>query len=323
MILLAKSRFSILEKQLDWKLGFRKIGSLIPIENENQFEFLSRRSKLLKNKGIQSEIIPVNYIHEVEPLISTNELIGGLHHADEGQIDPFQLVWAYYTRAKQKGLKAFFNHQVIDFIKNKNNILGIVTKNGKFFAPNIILCTGAQTSFLAKKLDLTLNIEFILGQAMVSESIQARLNNDISAASFYENEQSVSSKSIIANLTVGQSGHGNLLLGESMFNSSYHDIRVPVSSFPSISSCVLKYFPLFKNVRILRSWSTAVAFTKDDLPLLGPVAKVQGLYIATGFRSTVIVTPLVGETIAQLINAGTSELDIQAFLPERNAYVSH
>ena len=323
MICKAKSRFSLLENQLGWNLGLRRIGSLIPIENDYQLKILSERSILLQKNGIRSEIITADHVQEIEPLINSKKLIGGLYHTAEGQIDPFQLVWAYYTRAKQQGLNTFFNQQVLDFIKDKNKILGVRTKFGDYFSKNIVLCTGAQTKFLTKKIDINLGVEFILGQAMVSEPIQAKLNNDISSASFYENEQSVSSRSVITNFTVSQSNHGNLLLGESMFSSFYQDNKVPASSLPSISSCVLEYFPIFQKVRILRSWSTCVAFTKDDLPVLGPINEYEGLFVATAFRSTVIVTPLVGETIAQLITTGTSELDIQAFLPERNAYVSH
>ena len=90
-----------------------------------------------------------------------------------------------------------------------------------------------------------------------------------------------------------------------------------------IARSVLKYFPIFQKLRILRGWSAAIADTTDGLPLFGPVSAFDGLYVATAFRSTVIITPLVGETLAQLITTGNSELDIQAFLPERNAHVSH
>jgi len=108
-----------------------------------------------------------------------------------------------------------------------------------------------------------------------------------------------------------------------MFEADHFDKNFPYQSLPSIARSVLKYFPAFRNLRILRGWSAAIADTRDGLPLFGPVTTINGLYVATAFRSTVIVTPLAGKTIAQLITTGKSELDIQAFLPERNAYVSH
>jgi glycine/D-amino acid oxidase-like deaminating enzyme len=47
------------------------------------------------------------------------------------------------------------------------------------------------------------------------------------------------------------------------------------------------------------------------------------LYVATAFRSTVIVTPLVGKTIAQLVATGKSDLNIADFQPERIPHEAH
>ena len=44
----------------------------------------------------------------------------------------------------------------------------------------------------------------------------------------------------------------------------------------------------------------------------------MGYSAATAFRSTVIVTPLVGELVAQLVTGGKCDLIIENFLPERN-----
>jgi len=54
-----------------------------------------------------------------------------------------------------------------------------------------------------------------------------------------------------------------------------------------------------------------------------PIEKVKELFIAIAFLFTLIVTPLVAKINAQLIATGTNEWDVKAFLPERNAYVSH
>jgi glycine/D-amino acid oxidase-like deaminating enzyme len=158
---------------------------------------------------------------------------------------------------------------------------------------------------------------------MVTESVPFKLQNHLASASFFEMGADIPFGMMLANMAISQSAHGNLLLGESMFEADHFKTKVPSLSLPAISRSVLKYFPVYNKIRILRSWSAAIADTKDGLPLLGPVDGVEGLLIATAFRSTVIVTPLIGETIFQLITTGKSDLDIHAFLPERNAYVSN
>ncbi len=105
MIQLGQSRFATLEEELDWDLGLRKLGGLLPIENENQWTIMAEREKALQAIGIQSELIPAKRLQEVEPCIDPSGLLGGLYHLHEGQLDPFQLINAYLTRGRGGVLK--------------------------------------------------------------------------------------------------------------------------------------------------------------------------------------------------------------------------
>ncbi len=317
MTLLGRSFFATLEDELEWKIGLRKIGGLLPIENENQWSILQKRQVELSRVGISSELIPSKHLHEIEPLLNTRYLLGGLYHSDEGQIDPFRLIWGYLLRAKQKGLKEFYNTEVIGFNIQNNKIFGLKTNKGVFSANNIILCTGAFTKILGLTIGRNWPVHYILGQAMVTEPINLLLRNHLASASFFEEGADVKPGILLTNMAISQSGHGHILIGESMYEADHFRTTVPASALPAITSCWLRYFPSLAKLRILRSWSAPVADVSDGLPMLGPVTGIDGLYLATAFRSTVIITPLVGKTIAQLLTTGTSDLDIEHFLPER------
>ena len=103
-----------------------------------------------------------------------------------------------------------------------------------------------------------------------------------------------------------------------MVQADHFQRQVPAHSLPEIAACVQSYFPSFSGLRILRSWSAPVAYTADGCPLLGPVTGYAGLFLATAFRSTVIITPLVGELITDLVTRGTCELKLDPFLPDRS-----
>jgi len=324
MIQTARQRFATLGQELDWDLELRPLGSLLPIENENQWNILQARQKALNAIGIHSELINTERLQEVEPLIDPSNLLGGLYHADEAQLNPFQLINAYLTHARTYGLQEFYFTPVTGFSVQGTRITKVITPQESFSADHIILCTGAYTVNLGRMLGLEWEpLHYVLGQAMVTEALPCQLKTHLASASFFEMGADIPRGVILANMAISQSTHGNLLLGESMFEADHFDTTLPFSSIAYIARSVLKYFPSFQKLRILRSWSAAIADTKDGLPLWGPVSTHAGLYLATAFRSTVIVTPLVGETFAQLITSGKSDLDIQAFLPERNAYVSN
>ncbi len=324
MIQTARQRLGTLQEELDWNLEFRKLGGLLPIENENQWNILKARHEVLNTIGISSEMIPAKRLQEVEPLIDPRKLLGGLYHAEEGQLNPFQLINAYLTRARSFGLQEFYFTPVTGFKVDRSRIMDVITPHNNFSAANIILCTGAYTVNLGKMLGREWSpLHYVLGQAMVTEAAPAQLRNHLASASFFEMGADIPFGVLLANMAISQSAHGNLLLGESMLEANHFGTNLPSNAIPAITKSVLRYFPSFQKLRILRSWSAAIADTKDGLPLWGKVAGLEGLYLATAFRSTVIVTPLVGETMAQILTTGNSDLDIQAFRPERNAYVSN
>ncbi len=315
----ARTRFANLEEELEHKVGLRQIGGLLPIENETQWKIMAARLEVLHSAGIPAELVPAGRLIEVEPLIDPRGLLGGLYHAGEGQVDPFRLIWSYLVQARRRGLKEHYYTPVTGFMIQNDSLKGIVTPNGRYSAGCVVLCTGANTRQLGRLLGREWDIHYVLGQALATEPVELALRNHLASASFFEPAEDSQKGSVRANFALSQSPHGNLLLGEAMYEANHFQRHVPVQSLPAIAACVQRYFPSFLKLRVLRGWSAPVAHTSDSCPLLGPVAGLPGLYLAAAFRSTVIVTPLVGETVAQLVTQGRCKINIDPFSPERNA----
>ncbi len=273
----------------------------------------------LHSEGIPSELVAAENLHEVEPRLDASRLLGALYHPDEGQLDPFLLIWAYLVRARRQGLREFYFGEVNEFVVEGGRIKGLRTSQGSYSAPAVVLCTGAGTQRLGRLLGREWDIPYNHGQAIVTEPIEPVLRNHVSSASFFEEESAGEAGDIRVGLAISQSPHGHLLLGESMVVDEQFQVPVPAAALPAITNCVLRYFPSFGTLRVLRGWSAAVAFTPDSCPWLGPVPGLDGLFVATAFRSTVIVTPLVGELVAQMVMHGACELAIDAFQPERTS----
>jgi hypothetical protein len=67
-------------------------------------------------------------------------------------------------------------------------------------------------------------------------------------------------------------------------------------------------------------WSGLRPDTEDHLPLLGEIPSVRRLVLATGhFRSGILLAPITGEAIAELLATGSSTVDLAPFSVERFA----
>ena len=215
LIRLARTCLAKLEEKLQWKVGLMRIGGLLLIENENQWKLMEAMLKNFAIEGILSELVPTNHLQELEP--SLIPLLFWVPFITlRGQADPFQLIWGYLVQARHLGLKEYYFNEVTGFKVQSGRLEGIVTSCGSYSTDTVVLCTGANTRHLGSLLGREWDIQYTIGQAMVTEPVEPVLHNHISSASFFEEEALGELGAIRVGLAIGQSPHGHLLLGEAI-----------------------------------------------------------------------------------------------------------
>ena len=76
--------------------------------------------------------------------------------------------------------------------------------------------------------------------------------------------------------------------------------------------------PALQDISIIDSWAGLRPRAKDDLPVLGPVDDVKGLFYATGhYRNGILLTPITGEIIAESMTGRNSSSLLGCFSPDR------
>jgi glycine/D-amino acid oxidase-like deaminating enzyme len=80
-----------------------------------------------------------------------------------------------------------------------------------------------------------------------------------------------------------------------------------------------KLSPALATAKVLARQACYRPITRDGLPLIGPVAGVEGAYIATGHSVWGILNaPATGKAMAELIIDGAARsVDLSAFDPAR------
>jgi sarcosine oxidase subunit beta len=318
------ARFERLEQELGCSLGYRRIGGLLLIETEPQWQKMAARLPALQAAGIAAELVPASRLSELEPLLDSTRVLGACYHADEGQLYPFALVWAYLRRACASGLTIHTHCEVTGLQVKGGQIRGVSTNQGEFSTGVVVLAAGAWTSDLGRSLGRTWNIPHVHGQAIVTERVDRSLNNHIASAAFFEDIHEEADKpGPAAVLAISQSTHGNFLLGEAGVVGDSLGTEVTPGGQAAIAGLAVRFFPALRHLRVLRGWAAPVAFTTDNLPFFGPVGGISGLILAAAFKSTVIVTPLVGEIVTQLAVEGHTDFDLAPFSPDREVACGH
>ncbi|MBX7236324.1 MAG: FAD-binding oxidoreductase [Caldilineales bacterium] len=299
-------------------VGRRPLGGLLLIENEAQWQIMAGRLPRLHAAGIAAELVPAAHLPEIEALLDPTTVLGGCYHPHEGQIDPFRLLQAFVRGGRRRGMALHLGLDVTDIIERDGRVQGVRTGQGELSAGAVVLCTGAWTPALGEGLGRCWPAAHVHGQALVTEAAPGlRLHNHIASAAFFEqaHEGGEADEAVLA---IAQTAHGHFLLGEAARVTADLGKGATEGGQRAIARLVGRHFPALRGLRVLRGWAAPVAFTHDGLPLFGPVPGIEGLILATAFKSTVIVTPLAGRIVTQWVLHGRSDLDLAAFSPDRD-----
>jgi sarcosine oxidase, subunit beta len=75
-----------------------------------------------------------------------------------------------------------------------------------------------------------------------------------------------------------------------------------------------RVMPAFKRLSIIRVWSGIEGYMEDSSPVMGPSARVPGLYYAFGFSGAGFqLGPGVGDVMAELIHTGATITPIEQY----------
>jgi glycine oxidase len=110
---------------------------------------------------------------------------------------------------------------------------------------------------------------------------------------------------------------GRLLAGSTMELVGY-DKRVTAGGLRHVLDVALRFVPSLAEAPVTDTWANFRPTTADQLPVLGPVAELDGLLLATGHhRNGILLSPSTADVIAELVVGGRSSVDLAPFAPAR------
>lgn len=309
------ARFASLESELDYPVGFRRTGNLLLIENQHQWAIMQQRASRLQAAGLQAVLLDQDETCRLVPHLSPSVLLGALYNPEEGTLDPFRLVQAYALRGRQLGLEVWTHTRVSGIEVREGRVVGVATLRGKVPAEWVILATGAWAYGLGRSAGLELPLLWVHGEAAITEPLGPVTPNAMTTAAFFEATETGAGQTV--GFCLRQRPQGNVMFGEAARVTRELSRYATASGLPTVAAEARRWLPALRRAAVIRAWAIPVAFTADNRPLLGTVEGVMGLLVATGLKSTIILTPLVGELVAAMVTGLPQDPRIAEFSPLR------
>jgi sarcosine oxidase subunit beta len=306
-----------MEKELGRDLDFREIGAIVIAQNTSEMEEITKLADLKRKQGLKVEVLDQQLLQKFEPNLNVQGLAGATYSL-QGHLNGFKYMYGLVTKGKEYGLEVREQTKVKSLIMESGICVGVELASGeKLYAEHVIVTAGAWSKALCEPLGLSVPVEYVKAEALVTEQLEPFVQNYFSLASFFTEAHGLDEA--ITSLCCTQTKAGNLLLGETSkpSNISPNDVRDLTSREHclGIRKTVQRFFPALKDVNVLRSWVTCSPYTSSLLPVFGQ-SEIPGLILAAGFKSAIVLSSIVGDIVTDLVHRGQCDYDLTEFLSQ-------
>jgi glycine oxidase len=290
-----------------------RTGTLYLAFTEEEAEEVERRFAWQTRAGLEVERLNVDEARRLEPNVSPHVRAALLFPRD-WQVESRRLVIALDAAAESLGVRIIRAVEARGVRVVGGRAAGLVTREGELEAGAVVFAAGAWNSRLRKFEDGSVSsltddpgIEPVRGQILCfrrPDPLAPFVRHVIYGARGYLVPRS----------------DGRLLAGSTSERAVY-DCRVTEEGQLAVRAHAEELAPNVASLTVSESWAGLRPRAADGRPVLGESADVRGLFYAAGFyRNGILLTPAVGEIVADLVTGRATRLSaraLEAFSPAR------
>ncbi len=295
-----------LAAELEDDLEYRQDGMTVVTDDEKQIPLLSDRVKREQALGLDIRLVQNSDLHSLIHGLSP-PMLAGSYCPTDGHANPMRSVNAFIVAAQRQGARMKWNCAAEGIVVENNRLIAVKTAQGDLACRHAILAAGYWSRAIASTAGINLPCEAHCLQMMVTarrphelDQVLGWVGNGISL------KQMPSGGFVIGG---GWPGHGN--------PQTYHTRLMPGSMAKSARTTV-GLFPSLAGIPILRAWAGIEAFCEDEMQVVGPAPRVDGLIMATGFSGHgFAIGPGVGSLLTRYLTTGKLSEMLRPFSIER------
>jgi glycine oxidase len=279
---------------------YRDEGTLCLALTENDEEELERRWQWLHEAGLNVRRLNAGCALKLEPLLNQT-LRFALKFPGDHQVDNRRLMTALHGAARNAGIE-FLTHTearelLTENVAGRSRVSGVATARGEINARTVVIAAGSWSSLLRCDEAQRFEVEPARGQMAALEMPAQAVRHVIYSRRGY----------LVPRL-------GGYLIAGSTAERAGYDKRVTAGGMASVINNAIEIMPCVADQAVIETWAGLRPRAPDDLPILGPDPRVEGLIYATGhYRNGILLAPITARAIGELVIKGESSVDLAPF----------
>lgn len=289
--------------------GYERCGALHAALDRDEAAELRRVHELQRSLGLGAEWLPPRRCRELEPGL-TPSFNGGVHAPAEAAVDPRLMTDALLAALAAGGVEVRAGCEVAEAVLDEGRIEGVRTAAGEELrAGAVVLAAGAWSGAAAWLPEHARPpIRPVKGQILELRAPggEAPCKRIVASERIY----------------LVPRPDGRLIAGATTEERGF-DATVTAGGVHELLREAYRLLPDVAEMELVESMAGLRPGTPDNLPLIGPGA-LDGLVLACGhYRNGILLAPLTGAAVADLLQRGDILAALSAAHPARSSLRSH
>ena len=278
---------------------------------------LTAQAEEAARRGVDSRLLEDHEIARFNPLLDTSQVAGCWFNGKVGRLNPADLTAAFARAARRRGATILEGRAVTGFEVGGGRLAAVRTSEGPVAADVAVVCGGLWSRRLLEPLGISLG-QWGCEHFYAIARTEHRLPRE--TPSFISGDDSIYGREEVGGLLFGAFDEDALTLdgGAPPDDFSFSLLPENWEKFGPYAERAAELFPCLKTAPITRFVNGPETFTPDGLPLIGPIAGIEGLHVASAFNSGgVNQAGLAGQIVADLVTGAPPRFDAAPFDPGR------
>jgi sarcosine oxidase, subunit beta len=269
-------------------------------------EYFHRYANDARAYGLDLEVLEGEALFRRYPFLGREVLAASISPLD-GHANPRLAAPAFGRAAARAGAVIVENCEVVRVEKEAGGFRVESAGGTVYRAEQVLICAGAWANTLSTELGEPVPLVARGPQMAVTEPVPYVFKDSMGVYTSNKAESVYFRQIPRGNIVLGGGAPGIADIGTRRASVLPENTVAQVAQF-------CRMVPALGALNVIRVWSGVESYLPDSEPIISPSSKVDGLFYAFGFSGSGFqIGPGVGETLAELLDTGSTPIPLDSF----------
>ncbi|MGC6484557.1 MAG: GcvT family protein [Candidatus Puniceispirillales bacterium] len=301
-----------IEEESGQHINLHMTGGLTMAGTPDRWEWLQSAYRVFQSIGIEDcRLVTPEEARELNPIMATDGLLGGMWADREGYLDTTGTVHAYATAARKRGA-SYFEHTKVEALEQTKDGWRVITDKGVITCEHVVNAAGLWAKQVGRMAGIELPVSPLKHHYLISDSIpmleeidfEVPMTVDLEGFTYLRQDQN----GVL--LGIYEVDHEHWAMDGAPWDYGMELFQEQTDRIEKELILGFERYPVLQEVGVKTWVNGAFTFSPDGNPLVGPVPGKPGYWCACAVMAGFLQGGGVGKSLAEWMIHGEPEADV-------------